>query len=348
MIKGTARQKVFETIEKISENCFDYNAIDLLFSRLRDHVEKESIFHEIANFVAHNEMRKKGLINSSLNSLCHKINILFDITKENYNFDITKPFNKNILNIVKHQSKIIKDDFMYNQFSFIKSEFRNILEDAFLIDKNGMAAKRYNLPDNFIELFIYCINAIGIVPDYTQNEIIKEIVNALNNNQFEFDEKIIYQNGNKIMLSILLLLHRTKYNINANNIGYTHVYYNAEDNNEERYMSLYAEVFHPEYNEISFGYPVIATNLKLNDWCDYSILSQLIDPKSNTGFNQSLIINKEFKLSPLKRDDFKLNGDIFFENIDKLNSIRFVVKNVAPKYSKIPHARFVINQILKR
>jgi hypothetical protein len=347
MIKGTEKQKVFEIIKKISENCFDYNEIDLLFLRLREHVEKESIFHELANFVAHNEIRKRGLINNSLNSLYYKINILFDTTKKDYNFDITKPFNKNILSIVKHQSRIIEEYFMYSQFSFSKYEFQNVLENAFFIDKNGMAIKRYDLPDNFIELFIYFINTIGTVPDYTQNEIIKEIINVLNNNNFEFDEKIICQNSNKIMLSILLLLHRTKYTIDTKNIVYTHVYYNAEDISE-KYMGLYAEVFHPNYNEISFGYPIIATNLKLNEWCDYSILSQLINPKSNTGFNQSLIINKEFKLSPLKKNDLNPNEDSFFENIDKLNSIRFVVKNIAPKHSKIPHAKLVINQILKR
>jgi hypothetical protein len=340
MIKGTEKQKVSEIIKKISGNCFDYNEIDLLFLRLREHVEKESIFHEIANFVAHNEIRKRGSINNSLNSLYYRINILFNVTKRDYN-------SENILNIVKNQSKKIEECFMYSQFSFTKYKFQNELENAFLIDKN-MAIRKYDLSDNFIELFMYCLNTIGTVPDYTQNEIIKEIINVLNNNQFEFDEKSIYQNSNKIMLSILLLLHRTKYIINTNNIFYTHVYYNAEDTNEEeKYMGLYAEISHPEYNEISFGYPIIATNLKLNEWCDYSILSQLIDPKSNTGFNQSLIINKEFKLSPLK-NDFKTNEDVFFENIDKLNSIRFVVKNIAPKYSKIPHIRLVINQILKR
>jgi hypothetical protein len=349
MRKGTERQKVFEIIEKISKNHFDYNEIDLLFLRLREHVEKKSIFHEIANFVAHNEIRKKGLINDSLIALYHRINILFDTTKSNYHFDITKPFNRNILNIVKHQSKIIEEHFMYSRFSFTKDEFQNILENGFLINKNGLVIKKSSMSDNFIELFLYCINTVGTVSDYNQNKIIREIINALNINKFEFDENVICQNSNKIILSILLLLHRTKYIIDESNIVYTHVYYNAENvNEEEKYMGLYAEIFHPEYNEISFGYPIISTNLRLNEWCDNSILSQLIDPKSNTGFNQPLIINNEFKLSSLRDDNMKTNGDEFFKNIDGLNSIRFVVKNVAPKHSRIPHTRFVINQILKR
>jgi hypothetical protein len=345
MISGTERQKTINIIEKITIDNFDYNDIDLLFVRLRAYSENSSIFKEISNFIPHNEIRNQGLINDSMNALNDRLTLLFDKNKTNNMFDISIPFPKYILEMVKLQLKKIDKNFLRSEFGFTKTMLENRFNKDFRIDKNGFVNVK-NTSQNVLDVFIYCVNTVGTIPDMHQDNIILDIVRILNKNQFIFDDSKIICNGDKIMLCILLLLNRTKYELRDKKIVYCHIYYNSEDADVIKKLGLYAEVFSPEYRDISFGYPIIATNLCLDDWCDKSIITQLNEKKANRGLNQSLIINDKFKLMPLGNDNTV--QDIFFDEIDHMNSVRFVLKNVSPKSSKNPRIRAIINQIISK
>jgi hypothetical protein len=297
MISGTERQKTIDIIEKITNDNFDYNDIDLLFIRLRAHSERNSIFNEIANFIAHNDIRNQGLINDSINALNDRIMLLFDKNKTDNNFIISQPFPKYILEMVKRQAKKINKKFLRSEFGLTLDMLENRLNKDFRIDKNKMVILK-NTSQNILDAFLYCVNTVGTIPDMHQNDIVADIIRILNKNDIIFERSKIIDSGDKITLCVLLLLHRTKYELRDNKIAYCHVYYNSEEIGSIKRLGLYAEVFSPDYNDISFGYPIIATNLCLDDWCDNNIITQLNNKRANTGLNQSLIINNIIYISP--------------------------------------------------
>lgn len=66
LIEKIKAQKI---VDKIQSNQFDENDIDGLFMRLRLYSKEQYIFKEIADFVAHNDARDRGLANKSLETM---------------------------------------------------------------------------------------------------------------------------------------------------------------------------------------------------------------------------------------------------------------------------------------
>jgi hypothetical protein len=340
LITGVKREKVNEILNRIKTNSFNYDDIDLLFIHLREYSEKNSIFEEISHFIAHNETRIKGLIFDSVSALNTRVKMLNDKSNE-YLFSVDKPFRKELLDAIKLQVKKLEKNFIQTQFGLSKEMIEERLNEDFVIEnKEKVYIKKTS--QNVLDLISYCLNTIGTIPDFTQNEVIEDINKTLIKNEFSIEG--IEYNSNKIMLCILVLLHRTKFKLNNQKIAYCHIYYNAEERGTVKKLGLYTKVFFSEYEGIGFGYPIISTNLVLDNWCENNLMDQLENKKTKTGLHQPLIINADFKLSSIQNPV----SDSFFEEVDNMNSVCFVLKNIAPKNSKTPYIRAIINQILSK
>ena len=65
-MKFIEKTKVQKIVEKIESGHFDENDIDNIFMKLRAYSKNFWVFREIADFVAHNDERDRGLVNQAL------------------------------------------------------------------------------------------------------------------------------------------------------------------------------------------------------------------------------------------------------------------------------------------
>lgn len=92
-MKTIEKSKLQKSIQKIESGSFDENDIDNIFMKLRAYSTKFSVFREIADFVAHNDQRDRGLVNQALEHMYLSMRFFLDYQGENKKqLDISESF----------------------------------------------------------------------------------------------------------------------------------------------------------------------------------------------------------------------------------------------------------------
>lgn len=75
MMKFSEKTKTEDVIKRIQSGSFDALDVDSLFSKLREYAPRDSVFKEIAHYLAHNREREQGLTRQALYSF--QLNLQF-------------------------------------------------------------------------------------------------------------------------------------------------------------------------------------------------------------------------------------------------------------------------------
>ncbi len=321
-IKGNEKSKVQKTINDLSIGEFDERDIDYLLMSLRAHSGAFQIFKEVSHFVAHNDIRNKGVTTQSLEAFYLSFKYFSEFVTLGRPLKISEPFPSYIIKLMKYQIEKCKETVLREKFNVTKNRLKSRIDNLFTLDKKNQTAtlsKRLSEP-NYLAIQ-HILGFIGSHPAYTQQEIMSEIVQVLHLNDIDFEERDILNQSNRVMLCVLALIHNTEYDFKGHKNGYCNIAcekysipYEAtfvdESGSpveiEQSFGNLQINGTVPNINkgrEVMVAFPVITTSLDVEEWCD-DLLFNIDDREGGlklkaVNFDGPIGVNPQFKLSKI-------------------------------------------------
>lgn len=326
MIRGNDKKDAQKTVDEILEGKFDARHVKYLFITLRDHSSTYKIFYEIAHFVAHSDNRNCGITNDALESFYLSFRYFSEYATENRKLDISKPFPAYIKKLMMYQVDKCEDADLKRRFNAGKDRIKSQIENLFKYDKksNTFLLKHIDISQNKFEMLNHILGFIGTKPAYTSESILSELYLAITSNHLICDFQLLSAQKEKIILSVLCLIHNTKYDFGAHKYGQCKI--SCENpsiirevlelgtigiplNPLEQYgnLSVLARVsFLNQGKEVNVCFTVLSTDLAADYWCEESMLKMERCTDTNRpiyfrkiDFDQEISINEKFRLEPL-------------------------------------------------
>lgn len=322
-MKSLEKTKAQKIINRIQTGIFDENDVDNLFMRLRASSYKNIIFREIADFVAHNDKRDRGLTNQSLEAMYYSIKYFLEYTSPNISLDIAKPFPIWIKKLIKYQVDKIDEEKLREKFSVGKGRLKIRIDKGFKDNKqtNKTLLKKDKLSMETLHAIQYVMSFIISKEAFSQMDLINQIIDVLYQNNISFDKDKILAQADKITLCVLLLLHNSKFDYKGHKLAYCTISPEKEsvshntnfidqDGNEididESFGNLQAlgnVVLNKNGQDLTIAYPIMSTELDVEKWCSETLFK--IEPLGETNSNylckrlklgKDLVLSENFKL----------------------------------------------------
>lgn len=322
-MKSLEKTKAQKIVNRIQNGNFDENDVDNLFMRLRASSYKNIIFREIADFVAHNDKRDRGVTNQSLEAMYYSMKYFLEYTSPKISLDIAMPFPIWIKKLIKYQVDKIDEEILREKFSVGKERLKIRIDKGFKDDKKTKKTllKKDKLSMETLHAIQYVMSFIISKEAFSQKDLINQIINVLHQNDISFDKDKILAQADKITLCVLLLLHNSKFDYKGHKLAYCtinpekeFVSYNTnfvdKDGNkiniDENFGNLQAlghVVLDKDGQDLTIAYPIMSTKLNVEEWCAESLFN--IEPLGKTDFEylckrlklgEDLVISEDFKL----------------------------------------------------
>jgi hypothetical protein len=319
-MKFIEKTKVQKIVEKIESGHFDENDIDNIFMKLRAYSKNFLVFREIADFVAHNDERDRGLVNQALEHMYLSIRFFLDYQGDNTKkLDISEPFPSWIIKLMKYQVDKVDESSLKKKFNVSKSRLISRIENSFKIDKEKALYKDGKLSQTTFEAISYCMSFISGTPKFTQDDLVSELIGVLRLNQIVFNEQMIQEQANKITICTLLLFQNSTFSFKGYKLGQCKISadkdaipYNMKfvdvDGNPVEHIESFGNLsvqgtvtLNHDNRDLNIAHTIMSTSLSAEEWCDNSLFKLDV---SEHGFcykklilDNNLFLNNEGRLS---------------------------------------------------
>ena len=342
-MKNNVRDYIRRTVAKISKGEFDEHDISNLLIRLREYSSGEPVFTEISHFVAHAKVRDKGIIATSMDAFDLRNKHFEEYLLNNKEVDYNSPFPLWILDYIKLQADIHKDE-LKDDFGLTKEEFLETIKKLFTRDpKNNLAHPVKQLPAEAFYPIRSITHTYGAVPAMTGNEIIDSFKRVLQNNGFHSEARLIEPRRDSLIACILVVMHGTNYKLRKERAGVVNIASRWQrreilrpsiqanggiclERDSLGWLNLSADVLNPEsflgHTDVKIHamcYPVIQTHINTCDAVEPSLLS-LHEPESFPDWESAKAVGEEeiVKETVKEGDDtvvilVNLEGDLTFK-----------------------------------
>lgn len=302
-MKLAERQKAQKIISRIESGEFDENDIDNLFMRLRAYSFGNTVFREIADFVAHNDRRDRGRTVDSLEAFYLSFKYFGEYVSPKRSLNINEPFPLYVKKLMKYQALKADQSELKKRFGVSSRRLISKIDSTFSEDRKGGTAslKKGRISRETFEAVQFLLGFIGSHPAYDQVTILSEMVEVLAKNKLAFDKDEFLAQGDRITVCILFLLHDTEFEFGGPKPGYCRVsceklsiahnvrFVDGEGNpvdHSESFGQLQVQghvVVAYKDSEVTVCYPLMVTNLEVEEWCDESLFK--IEPISEKAPN---------------------------------------------------------------
>lgn len=320
------RIKIQKIILRIESGKFDELDIDNFFMKLRAYSQNCKIFREIADFIAHNDERDKGIVNESLEAFYFSMKFFVEYISPKILLDMSKPFPLYIKKLMKYQINKCKEIELINKFKLNKIKLKSKIDNLFLEKRkeNYALLRNIKISKQDSKIINYLLGFIGSIPAFEQKDLITDIFKTMDLNQLNYIEKEFLENIDKVIICILLLLNNSKFiDIDKDNLGYSkisceqeYIPYNLKfvdiDGNviikEHSFGFLqingYVHIKKEDGIDLEISYPLLITTLEAEKWCDERLF--FIEPLNKETssilykkikFNNKLILSDNFRIS---------------------------------------------------
>ena len=309
-LSASEATKVRKLLAKIQSGTFDDNDVDLLFMKLREHSSGHPVFREIADFVAHNKCRDQGLTNASLYAsyLCFRYLSEYTLRQKRLKVDGQIPLWVKKLIVLQIDS--CDEDDLYLQFKLsrdtAKHKIRSLYRD---IPHTQMCSYiKHSMDQETFDLLRHLLGFIKLQPAYTQEQIIDQLVTVLAKHDLLEDNSAEELRGqaDKIMVAVLCLLHRSKFDLKNGAQGSCHISCEQSQGYNPQFMppnfgrlSLFGLVpsTHVE-KHFDVTFMVCTTTLDALQWTSESLYSEKASIVT-LDFDCDLRLDNTFKLARL-------------------------------------------------
>lgn len=276
---------------------------------------------EIADFVAHNDERDRGLVNQALEHMYLSIRFFLDYQGENKkSLDIGVPFPSWILKLMKYQVERANESDLKTKFNVTRSRLISRIDSSFKVDKkDGTAQYRVGkLSTNTLEAISYCLGFISGTAKFTQDNLIDELIGVLRKNQLNFDEKLIRYQSDKITICTLLLFQHSTFSFKGYKVGVCRISAEKEsilhnmkfvdiDGNEVEHKESFGDLYvqglvtlDKDGQDLRIAHTIMSTTLAAEKWCDDILFTIETSEHGinyrNLGLDRDLMINSNYKL----------------------------------------------------
>lgn len=323
-VKPAEKIKTQKIVDRIEAGDFDENDIDNLFMKLRAYSSGYRVFREIADFVAHNDHRDRGLANQALETMYLRMKFFLEYNSPKKVLDLSQPFPLWVKRLMVFQVDKCEEGILKEKFNVTASRLKSRIENSFKSDKKAKIAqyKDGKLSKESFEAIQHVMSFISGNSAFTQDQLIDELVGVLSSNRLRFDSDVIHSLSDKITLCTLLLFHQSEFDIRGhkkahcvvaaekNAISHNVQYVDVQGNPVERHetfgtLSILGTVTVKKDEEnLGISHCVMSTNLDVESWCSENLFR--IEPLSDEVPNHmckrirldtDLAIDKDFKLA---------------------------------------------------
>ena len=292
--------------------------------KLRAYCSDYRVFREIADFVAHNDNRDRGLANQALETMYLRMRFFLEYNSPKKALDLSQPFPLWIKRLMIFQVEKCEDEVLKERFNVTASQLKRRIEKSFKSDKKAKIAqyKAGELSENTFEAIQHVMSFISGNAAFTQDQLINELVGVLDSNRLRYDSDVILSLSDKITLCTLLLFHPSEFDIRGHkkahcevaaeksSISHNAQFVDVEGNPVEHHetfgtLSVLGTVtVKKAEKDLGISHCVMSTNLEVESWCSENLFR--IEPLSDEVPNHmckrikldtELAIDKDFKMA---------------------------------------------------
>ena len=321
-MKPAEKAKTQKLLTKIKSESFDENDIDSLFMKLRAYSLGFPVFREIADFVAHNDQRDRGLANQSLETMYLRMKFFLEYNSPKKILDLSAPFPLWIKRLMILQVDKSDETTLLEKFNVSPQRLKIRIDKGFKDDKQTkMTIHNGKLSENTFNSIKYIMSFISGNATITQKQLINELVGVLNKNNITFNESNLRLLSDKITICILLLFHKSSFDIKGYKSGHCVITCDNEAiSHNVKFVDLAGnEVKHHESfgnlkiggtitlnnkgKDLSISHDILSTELDAELWCSDSLFH--IEPFNTEvqhlykrlKLDVDLTLNNEFRLT---------------------------------------------------
>ena len=323
-MKPVEKNKTQKLVKKIESGHFDENDIDSLFMKLRAYSAGFPVFREVADFVAHNDKRDRGLANQSLETMYLRMKYFLEYNSPKKTLDLSSPFPIWIKRLMKLQVEKCDEEDLRKKFNVTRQRLVSRIDSAFKEDKKNKVAlyKQGKLSAITFNAIQHVMSFISGNASFGQDDLINELICVLKKNQLEIDELVLRELSDKITVCVLLLFHHSEFDFKGYKLGRCKVSSEKEsishnvrfvdaDGNEVEHEESFGNLsvsgtitLEKDGKDLSIAHTIMTTNLFSETWCSAGLFR--IEPLSDEIPNHmckrlkldiDLCLNEEFKLS---------------------------------------------------
>lgn len=322
-MKESEKAKAQKALDRILSGCFDENDVETLFMKLREYSSGHRVFQEVAHFVAHNNIRDRGILHQALERFCFHFKFLLEFAWPKRKPDWLRGFPLYIKRLIILQIDECKPESLWQKFQLTPKQLKNHFEILFKENKQAKSAvlissniRHYSgLAFDYILDTLYC-NAV-----FTDDDLMNDLLAVLSKNNLIFKADDLVAQRGTIVLCVMLLMHQSQFEFGGVSCGECIIYsfpsgeliesevpvkFNLGDFETLDVMGIVPATRYEGLKEVSFktSYPIFTTNLLAIDNCDTSLFVVEEVPeqpgfyRKRIAFDQPLGL-KNSKLAPL-------------------------------------------------
>jgi hypothetical protein len=287
--------------------------------RLRAHCSNNEYFREVADFVAHNEERNKGVALKSLEALYLSFKYFMEYVSPKKALDISLPFPMYVKRLMKFQIEKCNEADLRKKFNVTKQRLTARLDTLFKDDKpSGATVLKGRIGAETLAALQHITSFIGVNSAFTQDDLLSQTLAVLSENKLNYDEATIRGNFDKVCLCVLVLLHNTTFNIGAHRSAHCEAscekqsavknFRAIDDQNKivvinEDFGCLDVKGYIPTLNngkDLVMCYSLFITNLRVDDWCESDLISEQVENGTlykKVNLAGELSVSRNFKLT---------------------------------------------------
>lgn len=211
-MKATELIKIQRSVDRIELGAFDENDIDALLIRLREFAHGNSIFLEIAHFVAHSDERIKGITNEALEAMYLNLKFLAEFGEGKSPLRLDQEFPAYVIQVFNYQIEKACSAKLKSDHNTSKKSVRALIKKIFVVDpKSGLGKATGQIDGALVHLLSYLVSFLEVRPIFSQERFVAEFIDVLQRNNLQFTHAAISRNAEKIVMCVLLLLHGTTF-----------------------------------------------------------------------------------------------------------------------------------------
>lgn len=270
MLPKAIELKAKGIVKKIEQGLFSEDDIELLLIRLREYVDAKSIFREISHFIAHHK-RDSGLTFLSLYKVYCRMRAYGEFQYHKKQLDLSRPIEKWFYDFVLFQLDEIESHVLKKKYGFSRKEAKRVFKSFFTEDNDIYRLGKVANQD-LANIVNEASSFIKIQPLFSCDEIVDGFYQSLNNLGLINDQGEFKKQSDKLILSLLVLMHKREFHIGKDVFGKTEVDCPADGFGKIKNLELRGTIQVP--NLVAIVVTLIETSLDCAAWCDPELLAQ--------------------------------------------------------------------------
>ncbi|WP_237859461.1 hypothetical protein [Pseudomonas sp. PGPR81] len=294
------RVKLDQIIGRIQSGKFDANDVDNLLIKLRPYAERNSVFFEVANYVAHSDARDRGLAQQSISAFVDSIRFFTEYTAARRQLEIDEPFPSYVYRLFLSQALLVDEHELKARHRMSRSSLIKKIESNFTLDKKkGTCSIKGKFGVELREALSYVVGFIHSRPAFHVQDFHRGLLDLMGVQGVVFDEGAWSAQADKISLAVLCLVSNTEYvlpggesahcELSTENhfrliSGMRRLPTGAVTSEPTSFGTLTiigkAELTGDSRGTLKVAFPLITTDLDPRDHCDHRLFSSGPAPES--------------------------------------------------------------------